>query len=328
MRLKDDSAMKNKELILKLRKTGKFILDTIPPNIVFGDMPGDKIEIDTIHLEKAKAIYEVLTEELISLVRYEKRDKLVVCVCGGSGVGKSEIASLLATFFEAQGIGSYTLSGDNYPYRIPKYNDAERLSRYRRSGLQSLLTKGIYDSKKAKILKQLQLKDEDADVSLIKSYPWLDTYIKGGKMALENYLGTDKEIDFREIERVVQQFKNHTDKIWLKRMGREIAEIWYDQINFSSTNVLIIEWTHGNSDYYQGVDIPVLLHSTPKETAEHRKLRKRDGNTDSGFVTLVLEIEQNMLRQQAEKAKIIVSKDGKIISYDAYENQMINERQT
>ena len=318
--------MSNKELVIKLREASKFIPDTIPQDIVYGDMPGDQIKIDESHLLKSKVIFEALVKEMINLVEHENSDKLVLCVCGGSGVGKSEIASLLSSFFEMGGIGSYTLSGDNYPHRIPKYNDAERLSIYRRNGLQALLTEEAYNSENAAILKQLQMQNQDADLSLRQSYPWLATYIKSGKEALQNYLGTDKEIDFREIERVVQQFKDRSDKIWLKRMGRELTDIWYDQIDFSSVNVLIIEWTHGNSNYYQGVDIPILLHSTPKETAEHRKARKRDGNTDSGFVTLVLEIEQDMLRRQAEKAKVIVSKEGKILSYDAYKNQ-INEEE-
>ena len=77
--------------------------------------------------------------------------------------------------------------------------------------------------------------------------------------------------------------------------------------------ILIIEWTHGNSDYYEGVDIPVFLYSTPEETLEHRRLRARDKGTDSPFTTMVLEIEQDMLMAQSKKAKIIVSKSGEII---------------
>lgn len=57
---------------------------------------------------------------------------MVITVCGGSGVGKSEIASLLAHYFENMGVGCYTLSGDNYPHRIPVYNDAERLRIFRK----------------------------------------------------------------------------------------------------------------------------------------------------------------------------------------------------
>ena len=55
--------------------------------------------------------------------------------------------------------------------------------------------------------------------------------------------------------------------------------------------MLVIEWTHGNSDEYKGVDIPVLLNSTPAETLEHRRNRNRDGAVDSPFTTMVLELE-------------------------------------
>jgi hypothetical protein len=104
----------------------------------------------------------------------------------------------------------------------------------------------------------------------------------------------------------------------LKRMGREETELWYDDVDFSNINVLIIEWTHGNSDGYQGVDIPILLNSTPQETLEHRRSRNRDGKTDSPFTTMVLEIEQELLVSQAAKAKLIISKSGELLSYDEY----------
>lgn len=70
-------------------------------------------------------------------------------------------------------------------------------------------------------------------------------------------------------------------------------------MDFSDTEILIIEWTHGNSDNYKGVDIPVLLNSTPQENyLTHRKARNRDGAVDSPFTTMVLELEQDMLEGQ------------------------------
>ena len=59
-------------------------------------------------------------------------------------------------------------------------------------------------------------------------------------------------------------------------MGREESELWYDLLDFSDKNIIIIEWTHGNNQNLQGIDIPILLSSTPQETLEHRKARKRD----------------------------------------------------
>lgn len=135
---------------------------------------------------------------------------------------------------------------------------------------------------------------------------------------MESYLGTSNEIGFDEVESILKQFKEGADKIWLKRMGREDTELWYEQVDFSDIQVLVIEWTHGNSDNYKGVDIPVLLNSTPQETLAHRRARNRDGATDSPFTTMVLEIEQGMLESQAHKAKIIVSKSGDLLSYEEY----------
>jgi len=72
------------------------------------------------------------------------------------------------------------------------------------------------------------------------------------------------------------------------------------------------------------VDIPILLNSTPEETLAHRRARNRDGKTDSAFTMLVLELEQNLLKSQAHKAKIILSKSGELLSYSEYQALMGN----
>ena len=96
-------------------------------------------------------------------------------------------------------------------------------------------------------------------------------------------------------------------------MGRTEDARWYSQVDFREINVLVLEWTHGNNAALQGIDIPVLLNSTPEETREHRRSRARDGKTDSAFTTMVLEIEQAELDSRAPFAKIIISKAGDII---------------
>jgi alpha-galactosidase len=105
-------------------------------------------------------------------------------------------------------------------------------------------------------------------------------------------------------------------------MGREDTELWYSEVDFSDIQVLIIEWTHGNNDSFKGVDIPVLLNSTPEETLAHRKARNRDGATDSPFTTMVLEIEQELLKSQAHKAKIIISKSGELWDFEEFKAHM------
>ena len=105
-------------------------------------------------------------------------------------------------------------------------------------------------------------------------------------------------------------------------MGRSDEDLWYEKEDFTDKSVLIVEWTHGNSDNYKGVDIPVLLNSTPEETIAHRRSWNRDGKVDSPFTMLVLKLEQKLLDSQAHKAKIILSKQGKILSYEEYRGLM------
>ena len=142
---------------------------------------------------------------------------------------------------------------------------------------------------------------------------------------MTGYLGTPNETNFDEVTDILARFHQEDQAIYLKRMGREGVELWYEKVDFSAVQVLILEWTHGNSDFFEGVDIPVLLNSTPAETLAHRRARNRDGKTDSAFTTMVLEIEQKKLESQAHKAKLILSKQGELLSYDDYRRLMANE---
>jgi hypothetical protein len=65
-----------------------------------------------------------------------------------------------------------------------------------------------------------------------------------------------------------------------------------------------------------------LLNSTPEETLEHRRSRNRDGKLDSPFTMLVLNIEQEKLKAQAHKAKIIITKAGELIDFDTFSKLM------
>ena len=274
-----------------------------------GDMPGDKIKIDESHEAKAEKIFPALIEKMKGF----DKDKLVVTVFGGSGVGKSEIASLLAYYLIDQGISAYVLSGDNYPFRIPMYNDAERFSIFRSEGLKGLLESGEYSADVQKKLDELWKDETDPDPKMVNEYPWLASYQKAGRRALKEYLGTDREQDYVQVNQILNAFKAGEDKIYLKRMGRSEDARWYDEVDFSDTDVLIIEWTHGGNKNIEGIDIPILLNSTPEETREHRRLRARDGKTDSAFTTMVLEIEQEELDDRASSAAIIISKAGEFL---------------
>jgi alpha-galactosidase len=301
---------------------GEWAAPPLPDEIPHGDMPGDKVQIDETHVKKAGVIFPELLQGLLPYFKENPHQRAVITVCGGSGVGKSEIASLLSYYLKEAGIGSYTLSGDNYPHRIPQYNDAERLRVFRSGGLKGMLEDGTYSRERFDIIHEFSLKGDDANKEHVGKYDWYASYLNGGKAALKGYLGTKNEIGFDELTEIIREFKDGKDEIFLKRMGRTDTELWYDKVDFSEVNVLVIEWTHGNSDNYEGVDFPILLNSTPQETLAHRRARNRDGATDSPFTMLVLELEQDMLESQAHKAKIIVSKSGEILSYEAYRNLM------
>ncbi len=101
-------------------------------------------------------------------------------------------------------------------------------------------------------------------------------------------------------------------------MGRTADALWYDEVDVSAIQVIVVEWTHGNNEHLVGVDIPILLNSTPEETLAHRRARSRDGAVDSPFTTMVLELEQARLRSRAAGAAIIVARSGELLDYDGY----------
>lgn len=290
----------------------------VPPDIPHGDMPGDKVCIGDEHIRKAGVIFPVLRRELDAL----GGARAVVSVCGGSGVGKSEIASVLAFYLNAAGIGAHVISGDNYPRRIPRDNDAERQRVHRLGGVRALAHHGLLSGEARAALQALWAQERDADPAACAQWPWLSVYQRAGRRALAEYLGTPLETDFDEVNAILAAFHRGEGSLTLKRMGRAAEELWYDRVDVSGVRVLLVEWTHGNSGFLEGVDIPILLNSTPEETLAHRRARNRDGGADSAFTALVLDIEQQKLEAQARRAAIILSKQGEVLSYAAYRRLM------
>ena len=301
-----------------LRNTKEWSVPEIGQEIPHGDMPGDKVSFGQDAINKSNTIFVELLKQLPEVLENSDKQKAVISIYGGSGVGKSGIASLIAYYLNQLGVGCYNLSGDNYPRRIPKYNDAERLRLFRQSGVKALVKADLLNNDVFQELRALQEKEEDPNKDYIEKYPWFEAYLNGAVEGLKGYLGTKNEIDFDEVTDIVNQFKVGADSIYLKRMGRTECDLWYEKVDFREKNVLIIEWTHGNSDYYEGVDIPVFLNSTPEETLIYRAIRNRDGQVDSPFTKRVLEIEQKLIDSQAHNAKIIISKSGELLTFDEF----------
>ena len=274
-----------------------------------GDMPGDKVIISDALIPHAQTLFRLL----IKAMKNKGDEKYVISIFGGSGSGKSVTTSLLTYYLNNAGIRAYALSGDNYPRRIPEYNDAERVSIFRSEGLKGLIRENAYSKEVQEVLSDLWKKETDSDPKEAEAYPWLSIYQRYGREGLKGYLGEAKEQDFDQINEVLAAFKRGDEKIWMKRMGRTEDARWYDLIDFSDTDVLLLEWTHSGSDQVKGVDISICLRSTPEETKAYRLFRARDGKADSAFVTMVLEIEQEKLDRRMENADIILSKEGKVL---------------
>lgn len=253
-------------------------------------------------------------ERLFPLIRKKteerKEKKTVISISGGSGVGKTGMAFLLQNMFEKQGKKTLIISGDNYPHRIPMYNDAERIARFRMAGLNGLIAEKLYTDEVKEKLLELQRAGRDAEEQ--EDMQWLSMYQKYGDKALTDYLGTGQELDYEAVSNLLMQFHGGTAQLLLRHMGRTPDDIWYDRRDVSDTDILILEWTHGNSTYLHGVDISVVLISTPEETLENRKKRNRDTAIDSPFVARVLRIEQKKINDGLKRADIIQDMHGRI----------------
>lgn len=213
-----------------------------------------------VELKEAENLYKKLQQ------KNNLPERTVISLYGGSGSGKTTMAAALQQYFLKDGIGCYLLSGDDYPHRIPKRNDEERMR--------------VYET--------------------------------AGEEGLRGYLGTPEEIDFDQMNEVIAAFHAGSDQITLKHMGREDGDITYEETAFSGISVLLLEWTHGGSEYIKGVDFSVFLESSPEEVKERRIRRNRDENAASPFICRVVEIEQEKLEMQKKQAGLIVGKDGKV----------------
>lgn len=286
--------------------------------LVQGDMPGDQIQIDKNHILRADRIFPAILKKL----KDEGKDKTVISVYGGSGVGKSEIGSLLAHYFKLSGYKAYVLSGDNYPWRIPEQNDGERLNQFRSAGLSAMAESEEFSNTWDREIHAAWEDFSDADPEKAREHRGFQIYQEAGVRALQEYLGTHKEIDFNLLNHIIAQFKGGSSSIPLKRMGRMAENMYFESVDFSETAVLIIEWTHGNNVALQGLDLPVYLYSTPEETLSHRLSRGRDKGVDTPFTNLVLKIEQDRLNSQAERSSLIISKGGEFLSPESLQKRV------
>lgn len=103
-----------------------------------GDMPGDKIDIGPKHIQKTQVLIQEVMRWLSFIPEEQSQSKYVISIYGGSGVGKSEIASVLAYYLNYFNIGTYILSGDNYVKLRPEKNDVKRAEILEKCGVEGL----------------------------------------------------------------------------------------------------------------------------------------------------------------------------------------------
>lgn len=262
----------------------------------------------------AQTIFDNMRPLLLTRAESSPTHRVVLALSGGSGTGKTTIARILQEKFTANGLPALVLGGDHFPRRIPRLNDAERLSRFRDAGLQALVFERKYSSSVRQKLLTLWRTGRDAAEEEKSGLPWLRVYQEAGKEALRAYLGTPEEIDFELMNRTVAAYLNGDKRLWVRELGREPDEMRYEEQDISNIRLLIIEWTHAGSEFLNGTDVRVLLHATPEQTLMNRLRRGRDPGADSPFTAMVLSVEQEKLRQQAKRADLIVSRNGEILS--------------
>ena len=170
----------------------------VPEDIPQGDMPGDKVWIGPQSIEKATVAFQAVLPMLKEALAANPAHKAVISVSGGSGVMKTCVSALLTYYLNQLGVGAYTMSGDNYPRRIPVQNDAERMRIFRLGGVRGMLQEGVYNPENAATLKELQLADTDSEPKMVEEHPWLAAYQKAGREALSGYLGTDLEQEYAD----------------------------------------------------------------------------------------------------------------------------------
>ena len=94
----------NKNSVQIIKQIVSWQAPELKKEILHGDMPGDKVNIGEEHIKKAGVIFPELLKLLPEILEKNTAHRAVITVCGGSGVGKSEIASLISYYFTTIGV--------------------------------------------------------------------------------------------------------------------------------------------------------------------------------------------------------------------------------
>ncbi len=135
----------------------------------------------------------------------------------------------------------------------------------------------------------------------------------GGKDLLSAYLGSQAEIDFERLGRIVAAFKSGQEIIPLRIMnttpGSHRVEDDARKVDFSKIDLLILEgtWSHRVA----GIDHKIFLEPPPEGTKAHRAERARDAH-NTFIEEVVLPLEEAQLRTLASAADYVVFPSGEL----------------
>jgi alpha-galactosidase len=134
----------------------------------------------------------------------------------------------------------------------------------------------------------------------------------GGEAALQDYLGTQNEIDFARLGQLIADFKAGEPQLSLRIMDAKNHVVHEDPkvLDVSPIQVIVLEGTWSN--LVPNVDARIFLDTNFEETRAHREKRARDPM--SPFTEMVLNIEQGKLNEIRERANFVINLDGEIRS--------------
>jgi len=115
-----------------------------------------------------------------------------------------------------------------------------------------------------------------------------------------------EEIDWKKLNRIINNFKSNEKKLYIQRIHRYLDSIEYTICLTKNIDIILVEGLYAN--YLEGKDFGIYLDGNISDTYEFRKERAKE-NPDDEFRQYVLEKEYNCVVQSKRYANLIVPFD-------------------
>lgn len=200
--------------------------------------------------------------------------------------------------------------GDKYYFlknQIPKANIiASKLSKYKNKKILVIGGEsGTSKSEIAIIIREILFKKYKKKSFIVHFDDYYNTsWHNRNKVRKEtNIIGKD-EINWNKINKIITDFKNNNDKLYVQEIDIFLDKILYHIVPCKNIiDVLILEGLY--ACYTPNVDFKVYLEGTIIDTYEFRKKRMKENPNDK-FRQYVLEKESNCVRQSKKYADLII----------------------